>query len=525
MTSHSAPGVYIDELGAAPNSPVAIPTAVAAFVGYTPRAEANGVSYANKPVRIRSFAEFQAIFCLPDPAPPADPARQFHPQYALVAQSTPPTVGASLLIDGQYYAVLPDPSTIYYLYNAVRWFFLNGGNDAWIVSVGTYGPASGQFQTAPGLPMVNPNVVLSDLLKGFALLEQESSPTLYACPDATLLSDRANASLMQAMMGQAQQMGTAICLFDVINGHQPDPTRYVDDIARFRDSTGTADLDYGACYYPFVGTDVIADQELDFTNLFNGDIAELAPLLDSPALPNPAARAILQQIQHPANPPLANSVLQRQLLAASETYVQIMSQVLETANLLPPSAAMAGAYTVNDASNGVWSAPANIGLVSAIRLPIRLTDEQQAGLNVDPLTGKSINAIREFSGRGILVWGARTLDGDSEDWRYIQVRRALIYIKSSIAAVLNRYAFESNDGNTWVAVQSEIAAFLTGLWQQGGLQGAQASDAFTVSVGLGTTMTGQDILDGVMRVQVTVAVVHPAEFIALGFVQSMATAS
>jgi phage tail sheath protein FI len=149
-----------------------------------------------------------------------------------------------------------------------------------------------------------------------------------------------------------------------------------------------------------------------------------------------------------------------------------------------------------------------------------LNDKQQGELNV-PLDGKAVNAIRDFPNRGTMVWGARTLDGNSNDYRYLQVRRTLIYIQQSIKLALQQFTFASNDGRTWVSVTAMITNFLTSVWSQGGLMGAKASDAFSVQCGLGSTMTGQNILDGYMIVQVTLQMVHPAEFIELTFTQMM----
>ena len=120
-----------------------------------------------------------------------------------------------------------------------------------------------------------------------------------------------------------------------------------------------------------------------------------------------------------------------------------------------------------------------------------------------------------------MVWGARTLDGNSNDWRYINVRRTLIFLEQSIKDATNAYVFAPNDATTWVNVQSMISSFLTGVWNQGGLVGPKPADAFSVSVGLGSTMTNDDIQQGIMRVSVKVAVSHPAEFIEITFEQEM----
>jgi len=120
-----------------------------------------------------------------------------------------------------------------------------------------------------------------------------------------------------------------------------------------------------------------------------------------------------------------------------------------------------------------------------------------------------------------LVWGARTLDGNSQDWRYIPVRRTVIYIEQSIKNLLEPYVFSANTQATWTAVKAMAENFLTGLWRDGGLAGATAQDAFFVQVGLGSTMTNEDILNGFMNMTIGVAITRPAEFIILTFQQQM----
>ncbi|MCF6437561.1 MULTISPECIES: phage tail sheath family protein [Pseudoalteromonas] len=514
------PGVYIDEVNAFPNSVVPVATAVPAFIGYTPTAEYQGKSYFNKAQKITSFAEFQSIYMNGNPPPPADPATQYSPEYYLVEQKDKPTTGDYMMIGGSYYSIVPDPNSIYYLYNSVRLFYQNGGGDAYIVSVGTYGAASGKPGDV-GAQIVNPNVKLSDLKSGLDLLQYEQEPTIYICPEATLLSVADNGTLMQEMLLQAGSMQTAVCMFDVIGGNTPDPITYTNDIETFRNNTGSNSLNYGVAYYPFIGTTIMQSSEINYTNLFGGDVKQLEPLLNPASAPNPTASKIISMIE--ANDgSMTTSQLNAALLNASQTYSQIVNHVLSDANLLPPSGGMAGVYTVNDNVKGVWGAPANTSIVGASSLPIRLNDTQQAGLNVDAVSGKSINAIRFFNGQGILVWGARTLDGNSQDWRYVSVRRTMTFLEQSCKLAARAYVFAANDANTWGAVKSEIGSFLMSIWKEGGLQGAKASDAFQVECGLGTTMTSDDILNGFMKVSVKVAIVHPAEFIVISFEQEMA---
>lgn len=516
------PGVYINEIDVFPNSLVPVATAVPAFIGYTPAAEYEGKSYYGKAQKVSSFAEFQSIYMKPDPAAPADPASQYSPAYYLVEQERKPSQGDYLEINGTYYAVVPDASTLYYLYNSVRLFYENGGGDAYIVSVGTYGVPSRKAADV-GSRIVNPNVQLADLQRGLELLKHEQEPTLYICPDATLLSVDDNGTLMQSMLLQAEELQTAMCLFDVIGGKAPDPVTYTQDIETFRNHTGSNGLMFGAAYYPFIGTTIMGNGDINYTHLFGGDIKPLAAILNPPSAPNAAVEKIIGMIENPPNTgALTRSQLNAALLYASRTYGQIIEHVLADANMLPPSGGMAGVYTVNDNENGVWHAPANTSIVGAASLSIRLNDTQQAGLNVDAVSGKSINAIRFFNGQGILVWGARTLDGNSQDWRYISVRRTITFLEQSIRQAVRAYGSEPNDANTWLAVKSAIGSFLTDIWKQGGVQGASAADAFQVECGLGTTMSSQDILNGIMMVTVKVAVVRPAEFIVISFQQEMA---
>ena len=204
-------------------------------------------------------------------------------------------------------------------------------------------------------------------------------------------------------------------------------------------------------------------------------------------------------------------------------YKRLMAGIAKEASQLPPGPAMAGVMTLVDNSQGVWISPANINLNSVTQPTIAINNEEQAGLNVDVVAGKSINVIRSFPGRGAaIIWGARTLDGNSLDWRYISVRRTMIMIEQSVENAAFQFVFALNDASTWKTVSGMISNFLHNLWTAGCLQGASPADAYSVAAGLGTTMTPIDILEGIMRVEVKVAVVHPAEFIIISYEQQMA---
>ncbi|WMJ72676.1 phage tail sheath subtilisin-like domain-containing protein [Cytophagaceae bacterium ABcell3] len=208
------------------------------------------------------------------------------------------------------------------------------------------------------------------------------------------------------------------------------------------------------------------------------------------------------------------------LLEVDPVYRNIVNAIKQKGIVLPPGAAMAGIYAAVDNNRGVWKAPANVS-VTAVKGPsINITHEEQGSLNIDP-DGKSVNAIRAFTGKGTMVWGARTLAGNDNEWRYIPVRRFFIMAEESIKKATEQFVFEPNDANTWVRVRAMIENFLTLQWRAGALAGAKPDQAFYVRVGLGQTMTAHDILEGRMIVEIGMAVVRPAEFIVLRFSHMM----
>jgi len=185
------------------------------------------------------------------------------------------------------------------------------------------------------------------------------------------------------------------------------------------------------------------------------------------------------------------------------------------------SSAVAGVYARIDSTRGVWKAPANVSLSYVVKPTVRVTNDIQDGLNVDVNAGKSINAIRSFTGKGVLVWGARTLAGNDNEWRYVSVRRFFNMVEESVKKASDQFVFEANDANTWVRIRSMIENFLTNQWKAGALAGATTDDAYYVKVGLNQTMTADDILNGIMNIEIGMAVVRPAEFIVLKFSHKM----
>ena len=211
------------------------------------------------------------------------------------------------------------------------------------------------------------------------------------------------------------------------------------------------------------------------------------------------------------------------LLENFTPYRNVIKGIGSTLTLCPPSGAIAGIYALVDSQRGVWKAPANVSLNGVIAPAASFTTSETDALNVDAVAGKSVNAIRALVGKGTLVWGARTLAGNDNEWRYVSVRRFFNMVEESIKKSTYWAVFEPNDANTWVKVRGMIENYLTQKWREGALAGATTKDAFFVRCGLGITMNAQDILEGRMNVEIGMAVVRPAEFIILKFSHKLQT--
>ena len=177
---------------------------------------------------------------------------------------------------------------------------------------------------------------------------------------------------------------------------------------------------------------------------------------------------------------------------------------------VPPGGAVAGSYARTDVERGVWKAPANVVLRGVAGLTADVTRDGQRRLNAPD---KAVNAIRAFPGRGIRVWGARTLAGG--EYRYVSVRRMMLMIERALTEGLRFAVFEPNAPRTWSRVEASGGAFLDTLWRAGALAGAQPADAFFIRCGLGATMSQADLDAGRLVAEVGVAAVKPAEFVIL----------
>jgi hypothetical protein len=336
-----------------------VPTAITAFIGHT----AKGTAGFQK---VTSLAEFQRLF--------------------------------GKVLTGSRLALSTLPG---YLTESLSLFFLNGGETAYVYSLGSLRVGS----AAP-------------FLDGLTALAKLPEPALLVLPDAVLLSPAELQKVQLAALAHCAKQRNRFCILDV-----PAAT----SLPLRAPLTGD-NLSYGALYGPWLQ------------------------------------------------------------LAGGET--------------LPASGAVAGIYARVDRERGVWKAPANTEVRGIVGLSEVYTEREQ----------EKLNALRVFAGKGILVWGSRTLAVTDNEWRYVPVRRLFSMVEESLRVGTAGLALEPNNANTWARTRGLIEGFLMGLWRQGALMGTKPEHAFFVKVGLGTTMTAQDVTAGRLIIEVGLAPARPAEF-------------
>jgi phage tail sheath protein FI len=199
-------------------------------------------------------------------------------------------------------------------------------------------------------------------------------------------------------------------------------------------------------------------------------------------------------------------------------WIEVMDPLTNQAMVVPPSGHVAGVWARTDGTRGVHKAPANEVVLGANGLAFQVTHEEQGGLNTN-----GINCIRAFSGRGIRIWGARTLSSDPE-WRYLNVRRLFNYISESIIEGTQWAVFEPNDSRLWTRLRISSANFLTRVWRDGALFGATPEQAFFVKCDEETNPP--DVVEaGQVVVEIGIAPVKPAEFVVFRISQFTAGAA
>lgn len=460
MPTYSTPGVKIEEIPSFPPSVAEVETAIPAFLGYTMNTnDAEGNDLLKVPKLIKSFDEYEALY---GTGVPVDV------DVTLIKVATNVYRVKSL-------QVRAEPKHL--LYYCMRWFYSNGGGKCYVVACDPGG---------------NPSK--TDFTDGLDAIAKVDEPTLIVMPDATnIASVNHYYAVIDAALIQCSVLKDRFTIIDVYKQN-------VDEITILRNNlSAPADARrYGAAYYPQIKTTIpylIEHSRVKVMIMKNEDGT------------NVAADALKTK-------PISDVKIKDE---QNQLYNDILLKLDQLSITLPPSAGVTGAICRVDRTRGVHKAPGNENLLDVIEPVKMINDADQETINIDTIAGKSINAIRFFTGKGTKIWGARTLDGNSNEWRYINVRRFYNMVEESVKNSTSQFIFEPNDKSTWVMVKAMIENYLTLKYADGALQGATPDEAFFVKVGLGTTMTYQDILEGRMNVEIGLAVVRPAEFIILKF--------
>jgi uncharacterized protein len=461
---YTTPGIYTEEKKLFPPSVIQVDSCIPVFIGYTQISNEETLRF--KAIKITSLPDYISFF-----------GGEEEVETTVTLSDTDPPCLLQMRM----------PDIAHSLYYQLQMFYNNGGSDCYIISVGDYSMIS-----ACG----NATIPLG-LLGGLSIAAIQRGPTLIVIPEAVLMNEADYTTVVRSMLEQCNTLKDRFAIIDVYNG-----ANYSQQIIdNHRNAVGNDYLSYGASYFPYL-----------HTSLLRGFKDTLI------SIEQPGGELHNKKISDEITTKIGNFFIRDKYPVL---YNSIITEWNKHTITLPPSATIAGIYSMVDNQRGVWKAPANISLSNILSPAAAINNEIQSGLNIDINAGKSINAIRSFIGKGILVWGARTLDGNNNEWRYISVRRFFIMVEESVKSALAAFAFEPNDARTWVIVKAMIENFMVNLWRQGALQGVKPDDAFFVKAGLAETMTIDDILNGRMIVEIGMAPVRPAEFIIICISQIM----
>lgn len=493
ITKLATPGVYIDEISTIPPSVAEVESAIPAFIGYTEVAKKYVAGdLIMKAQKLESWADFLNYYTAKDANGQYRPPLESNTSVTIAVDeitddgtTTGNTVDYNITV-----TTVPAQLKKYNMYYAIKHYFDNGGGTCYIVAVN-----------------VHPNPVLftGEIETGLDLIREYDEPTILCVPEMVYMTGD-YAPTVQKMVAQASDLKDRFALIDpqvitpetIVN---PNGTISADVLIMRNAANGSVTENrYAAAYFPYLETTYAYGFDFDLLTVDTHTKATTGV----PA-PNHTGSAMSS------------------LGAGSALYVKIKEAIKNAHVILPPSPAMAGIYTRVDAAKGVWKAPANEGVRNVVKPNLDISNREQENLNIDSVSGKSINVIRTFPGYGTVVWGARTLNGNDNEWRYINVRRFFMVVEESIKKSIQWAVFEPNTASTWIKVKGMIDNYLYQKWQQGALAGAKPEEAFFVKVGLGTTMNSVDVLEGRMNVEIGMAVARPAEFIILKFSQMLQT--
>jgi phage tail sheath protein FI len=510
MPTYLTPGVYVEEVPSTSKPIEGVGTSIAAFVGLAPGGP------VNTPMRISNWTQFAKLFG--DPNEP---------------DNGPFMEGA-------------------YLAHSVYGFFQNGGGLCWVVRVGAGDGAAARPQAAlPAAADKSIEAFHAEALKdvnGSVKVELTEEPAAGegAEPTYRLVVDAGTD-------GKEEYEGLTLK-----KGRQNLATK-VNAASKFIKITETAGLPDSR---PAAGTYTLsapsaAAEEVKATD-FEGDVARrqgmgglaavdevtMVCMPDAMTLGTDGGDAALRDLQGKMiahcegagdrmaildAPPnlLPQEILEWRMNTAGYDskfatlyypWIEVSDPLTNQPMLVPPSGHVAGVWCRTDSTRGVHKAPANEVVMGVNGLGFQVTQAEQGGLNK-----VGINCIRSFPGRGIRIWGARTLSSDPE-WRYINVRRLFNYIAESIMEGTQWSVFEPNDERLWMQLRIAASNFLTRTWREGALFGATPEQAFFVKCDAETNPP--DVIEaGQVICEIGIAPVKPAEFVVFRLSQYSAGAS
>jgi uncharacterized protein len=507
MLSYKTPGVYIEEINSLPPAIAPVSTAIPVFIGRNVLRGGTTDPLIGKPVRITSILDFSSIFKVPE--------ERF--EYTIsYKRTTGPTATSPVKIENPQLTIGFETSEVgttngpkSLMYYALQMYFGNGGGPCYVCSVADIDSTEVDLT--------------ANYTRAFTALKTLDEPTLLVCTDLALTNSAVNAATIQNdMLSHCEIMQDRFAILDVLNA-VPGNTTPENLISGFRTYVGnTAEQRmHGAAYYPYVLTSLkyvyteygskavkVTLLASNYTTAANGTVT---------AVPDDPATTSVNEAITSVVTTLGDAFIKKNF---NSIYTTIKNRIRNVRVIMPPSSAIAGVYAMTDRTRNVWKAPANVGL-NMVQMPmLNITRDFNDNLN-SPDDGKAVNAIRKFTGKGIKVWGGRTLHANDLNWRFVNVRREVTWIEDSIKNALLNMVFEPNNANTWTKAKAMTENFLSLIWRQGGLAGAKAEDAFQVNIGINSTMTPEEVAEGIMILEVVLVPPRPAEVIVLRVSQKL----
>jgi phage tail sheath protein FI len=510
MPTYLSPGVYVEEVEAGSRPIEGVGTAVAAFVGFASQGP------VNTPTLVTNWSQFSQTF--------------------------------GEFVEGSYLA------------HAVYGYFLNGGGACYVVRIGEgaggarsngggapqrqrelaaapQGTLAGRYQIfvrpealAAGRGRQDVTVEVTDAggetEDGFTLVVKSGDKVEETFPGVTTKRGKDNVVTVvkeksklitieetQRSQAPAKLAATSVSLVPPTKSEPAQPAHsrvsaddYVGDVA---ERTGFGGLEAVDDITMVAAPDLMSAYEQQIVDLDTVKAVQLAMIAhcenmgDRMAIIDPPPGLNAQQIKTWR---MDDAGYDSKYAALYYPWIEVFDPLAGGNRAIPPSGHMAGVWARNDGTRGVHKAPANEVMRGAVNLPYQVTKAEQELLN--PI---GVNCIRAFPGRGIRVWGARTLSSDAA-WRYLNVRRLFNYLEESILGGTQWVVFEPNDPALWARIRRTISAFLVNEWRKGALFGLTPDEAFFVKCDAETN-PAEGIDAGQVVCEVGVAPVKPAEFV------------